>query len=84
MSEIEDIANMKFDEQHVDLGKLGKLDVVKSLTVKQDLLEGLLGVVLAPADDTPSTPGWHTCDGKCKELLSGMDLCPGGLSFSFY
>ena len=54
MSEIEDIADMEFDEllQHVGSGEL---DVIESRTDGQDLSEEVLGVVLAPTDDTLST-----------------------------
>ena len=53
MSEIEDITDIEFDKllQHVDFGKL---DIVESCTNGQDMLKELLGVVLAPADDTLS------------------------------
>ena len=55
MSEMEDIADMEFDNlfQSVDLGKLDDSRVAHG----QDLSEELLGAVLAPADDTPSTLG---------------------------
>ena len=55
MSEIEDIANMEFDNlfQHVNLGELD----ISQVAHEQDLLEELLGVILVPADDTLSTSG---------------------------
>ena len=42
----------------------------------QDMLVELLGVVLAPANDTPGR-GWLTRDGRCAELRSEMDSCQG-------
>ena len=56
MSAIEDIADTESDElfQHIDLGKL---DVVESHTNGQDLSKELLGIVLAPTNDTLSTYG---------------------------
>ena len=74
MSEIEDIADTKFDEllEHVDLGEL---DLVALRTDSQDMSEELLDVVLVPADDTLSIRQWHTRDGRCGELCSEMDSC---------
>ena len=47
MSEIEDIADMEFDKllQHIDVGEL---DLVESRTIRQDVPEELLDVVLFP------------------------------------
>ena len=48
MSEIEDTADMEFDELHVNLGELNlELNVVESHTDGQDVLEDLLGIVSA-------------------------------------
>ena len=45
MFEIEDIADMEFDEllEHIDLGEL---DIVELCTIRQDMSEELLDVVL--------------------------------------
>ena len=63
MSEIEDIADIEFDEllQHVDLGEL---NVVESCTNGWDMSKESLGIVSAPADDTLS-------------MRSGMDSYQG-------
>ena len=51
-SEIEDIAGMEFDKliQQVHLGKLNVVDL--RTNERLDMSKELLGVVLAPADDT--------------------------------
>ena len=57
MSEIEDIADMKFDEQlrQVDLSELDVVDL--RINEQLDTSEELLGLALDPADDTLSTLG---------------------------
>ena len=54
MSEIKDIADTEFDKLSLDLGEL---DIVESCTNGQDMLEELLGIVLAPANDMLSRTG---------------------------
>ena len=56
MSEIENIANTEFGKllQHIDSREL---DTVKWLTDGQDMLEELLGIVMAAANDMISTLG---------------------------
>ena len=77
MSEIEDIADSKFDEllQQVQLGKHDVVDL--RIDERQDMSEELLGVVSAPADDTLSTSGMASRDERCRELHSWMDSCHG-------
>ena len=73
MSEMEDIADMEFDNlfQHVDLGELDDSRAAHG----QDLSEELLGVILAPADDTAKYIGDGTpAVGWCEEPSSGMAL----------
>ena len=54
MSEIKDITDTEFDTLLLDLGEL---DIVGPQTDGQDMLEELLGIILAPADDTLSRTG---------------------------
>ena len=56
MSEIKENTDMEFNEllEHVNWGEL---DVVDSSTDGQDMLEELLGVTLAPVDDTLTLSG---------------------------
>ena len=55
MSEIKDTVDTQFDKLHVDLGKLdSELNIVESHTDGQDMLDELLAVVSAPADNTQS------------------------------
>ena len=57
MFKIEDIAGTEFIELLQQM-HLGKLDVVDLCIIERlDILEELLGVVLAPVDDTLSTSG---------------------------
>ena len=63
MSEIEDNADIEFDKlsEQVDLGKLDVHNIIILSGIdEQEVSEELLGVVLAPADDTLSTLGWHS------------------------
>ena len=81
MSEIEDIADMEFDEVHVDLGELdSELDVhvVMSRTDGQDMSKELLGVVSAPV---LSTSGMAHHDGR---TAFGVDSCQGSSPSLFY
>ena len=67
MSKIKGIA----DTEQVDLCKL---DIVESrMNGRQDMSEELLGVVSAPSNDTLSTSGMASCDGRYGELHLGMD-----------
>ena len=78
MSKIEHITDTEFHK----LSKLvqwGESNVVNShIDERQDRSEELLGVILAPADDTlKGHRGWHICDGRCWKLCSWMDLYHG-------
>ena len=57
MFKIEDIAGTEFNEllQQMHLGELNVVDL--RIIERLDILEELLGVVLAPVDDTLSTSG---------------------------
>ena len=81
-SDVYEKADKEFNEllEH----NLGDLDVVKSRTDGQDMSEELLGVVLAPADDTLSTLVFYSTPvigGVGTAFRDG--LVPGVLSFSF-
>ena len=72
MSEIEDTADMEFDELHVNLGELNlELNIVESRTDGQDVSEDLLGVVSATK---LSTSGMEDHGG---ETAFGIDSFQG-------
>ena len=65
LSEIEDIAYTEFNELILEQVHLGKLNVVDSrIDEWQDMLEEMLGVVSAPADNTLCMSGMASCDGS--------------------
>ena len=74
MSEIEDIADTEFDEVLQQV-QLDECDVVNSCKDEQlDMLEELLAVVSAPADNTLHTLGMAPRDERCPERHLWMDL----------
>ena len=78
MSEIKDVANTEFGEL-LEQVYLDQLDIVDSSRIdeQQNMSEELLAIVSAPPDDTLSMSGTAPRDGRCRELLSKVDLCQG-------
>ena len=76
MSDIKDITGTEFYEL-LEQVQVGKRDIVNSQVDEwQDMLEKLLVVVSAPADDTFSITGIAPPrDERCQEMSLWMDSC---------